>query len=281
MAKVLRLEWFRLRKRLATWVVYVTFLTLTAFLFGVSFYSRQPHHHGPYLGFPNAWEIVLTVGAPVASIFGAVLVALTVSSEFEWKTTRQNIIDGLSKQDWFLGKLALIPAVCVALYGTQVIFGTVWAYLDTYPPHRLFYYPAATYVTAALGVLLGMFWYSAVALLISVMVRSSGAAIGLTLIYQVFDNIVAGTLRGYHFDHIAAWLPFQVHNSLLQFNQYWPQPSPTLEDHWATGDLLLAGVLWATLFTVAARSIYQRPRPRSRSRANPRGRARLSPRAAA
>lgn len=80
-------------------------------------------------------------------------------------------------------------------------------------------------------------------LLISVLVRSSGPAIGLILVYQLFDNIVARTLIGFHLDGIAAWLPFQVHTSLLQFKQYWPRPSPTLDYHRATGSLLLAGIM--------------------------------------
>lgn len=123
------LEWFRLRKRLATWVIYMIFLTLTLFLFGAVFYSRHHGHlRGPYLGFPDAWETVLTGGAPIASLFGAVLVALTVSSEFEWRTSRQNVIDGLSRENWLFGKFLLIPAICVALYGTQIILGAAFAY---------------------------------------------------------------------------------------------------------------------------------------------------------
>lgn len=256
MRKLLWLEWFKLRGRLATWGVYITFLTLTIFLFGVSFYGAR--HRGPYWGFPNAWEDIFTEGAPIASLFGAVLVALTVSSEFEWRTSRQSVIDGLSRKDWLLGKLLLIPAVCVALYGTQIALGGALAFFDTHPPHRLFLYPASTYATAGLGVLLGMFWYSAAALLISVLVRSAGPAIGLTVIYQVFDNIIARTLRGYHLDGIAAWLPFQVHNSLLQFRQYWPHPAPTLEDHWATADLLMTGVGWVIAFAVATSWVHLR-----------------------
>lgn len=254
--KLLWLEWFKLRGRLATWGVYITFLTLTIFLFGVSFYSAR--HRGPYWGFPNAWEDIFTEGAPIASIFGAVLVALTVSSEFEWRTSRQSVIDGLSREEWLLGKLLLIPAICLALYATQIVLGGTLAFLNTHPSHRLFTYPGPTYATAGLGVLLGMFWYSAAALLISVLVRSAGPAIGLTLIYQIFDNIVARTLRGYHLDGIAAWLPFQVHNSLLEFKQYWPHPSPTLDYRWATPDLLMAGAGWAMVFLVTAGCVYLR-----------------------
>ncbi|MFZ0501470.1 MAG: hypothetical protein WAU49_15355 [Steroidobacteraceae bacterium] len=253
------LECFRLRKRLATWVLYLIFLTLTIFLVGALLYSgHHGHVRGPYSGFPGAWETVLTAGAPVASLFAAVLVALSVCSEFEWRTSRQNLIDGLSREHWLLGKVLLIPIICVALYGTQIILGTLWAYFETYPPHRLFLYPGSTYVMAGVGVLVGMFWYSLTALLISVLVRSSGPAIGLILVYQVFDNIVARTLRGFHLDGIAAWFPFQVHNSLLEFKQYWPQPSPTLDYHWATWNLLLAGVMWAIAFAVVARWVYLR-----------------------
>lgn len=257
--KALRLEWFKLRKRLATWVVYLIFLTLTAVLLGSLLYSgHHGHLRGAYVGFPDAWDTVLTAGAPIASLFGAVLVALSVCGEFEWRTSRQNIIDGLSRQDWLLGKLLVIPIICVALYGTQLVVGIVWAYFDTYPPHKLFLYPGSTYGMAGLGVLLGMLWYSFAGLLISVMVRSSGPAIGLILIYQVFDNIAARTLLGFHLDGIAAWFPFQVHTALLEFKQYWPQPSPTLDYHWATRNLLLVGIMWATAFALAARWVYLR-----------------------
>ena len=213
--QALWLEWLKLRKRLATWVVYLIFLTLTLIFFGALLYSR-PHGHvpGPYLGFPDAWEVVLTGGAPMASLFAAVLMALSVCGEFEWRTSRQNIIDGLSRRDWLLGKFLLIAMICAALYGTQIVVGTAWGYFDTHPPHKLLLYPWSTYVTAGLGVLLGMLWYSFTALLISVLVRNSGPAIGLILIYQLFDNIVARTLVGYHLDSIAAWFPFQVHISL-------------------------------------------------------------------
>ena len=258
MYKALWLEWFKLRRRLATWGVYIAFLTLTIFILGVPFYSARTHR-GEYWGFPEAWEAILTLGAPIASVFGAVLVALTVSSEFEWKTSRQNIIDGLSKDDWFFGKLWLIPGICLALYGTQIILGAVLAFLDTHPAHKaVVSYPLSTYVMTGVGVLLGMSCYSLIALLISLGVRSSGPAIGLTLIYQVFDHIAARTLRGFDLEGIAAWLPFQVNIALLEFNQYLPQPSQALEYHWSTLNLLSAGIMWAAAFGVASRSLYLR-----------------------
>jgi hypothetical protein len=103
-----------------------------------------------------------------------------------------------------------------------------------------------------------MLWYGAAGLLISIMVRSTGAAIGLTLIYQVFDSIVAHTLVGFRLDDVAKLFPFQVHRALLEFRQYWPNPSPTLDYHWVTPDLLVAGIVWTSAFAIAARWIYLR-----------------------
>ena len=192
----------------------------------------------------------------MASIFGAVLVALTVSSEFEWRTSRQSIMDGLTRGEWLLGKLLLLPAVAGALYGTQIALGTGLAFLDTHATHKALFYPTLTYLYAGIGVYIGMCCYAAIALLISLLVRSSGPAIGLTLIYQVFDNIVARTLHGFHRDGIAAWLPFQVQNSLLEFNQYLPHPPPSLDYHWNTLNLLFAGMGWAAALAVASRWVY-------------------------
>ncbi|MGH8142620.1 MAG: ABC transporter permease [Steroidobacteraceae bacterium] len=227
------------------------------FLFGVPFYGARGHG-GSYWGIPEAWRTVLAGGAPLASIFAAVLVALTVSSEFEWRTSRQNGIDGLSRNNWLFAKFLLLPAICLALYGTQIILGASLAFLDTHAAHKSIYYPASTYVTAGFGVWLAMCCYSLIALLISIWVRSPGPAIGLTIIYQVFDNIVARTLRGFHLDSIAAWLPFQVHSALLEFDQYLPRPSPALDYHWGTWNLLLAGMLWAAAFAIASRWVYLR-----------------------
>jgi ABC-type transport system involved in multi-copper enzyme maturation permease subunit len=152
-----------------------------------------------------------------------VLVALTVSSEFEWRTCRQNIIDGLSKNRWFGGKLLLILSICVVFYGTQVSLGATLAYLGT-TAGQAAYAPAMTYILAACGALIGMCSYCAAALLFSMWVRSSGPVIGITLLYLIFDGLAASGLP----QGVAALLPGQVQGALYRFGQYLPQPSSNL-----------------------------------------------------
>jgi ABC-2 type transport system permease protein len=113
-----RLELFKMLKRLAAWITYLCFCLLTALTFGGQFYAAQHSHGRGYFGFPNALPTILTAGTSIASIFGVVLIVLMVCNEFDWKTSRQNIIDGLSKPEWFAGKALLIPTVAVILYLT-------------------------------------------------------------------------------------------------------------------------------------------------------------------
>lgn len=255
MHKAFWLELFKLRKRPATWVAYLIFLTLTALQLGTYFYNtRAPG--GPYRGFPEAWPTILAGGAQIASLFGAVLAALAVSSEFEWRTSRQNVIDGLSRGNWFLGKLLLLPAIAVALYATQIVLGITLALLHTQPVHTSISHPAYAYLTAGFGVWLGLCIHTAVALLIAICVRSSGLVIGLIVVCQIFDAIAANALQSLHLGRIAAYLPFQVHGGLLSASQYLTDPSSTLTHPWSTGGLLLAGIGWLVVLAAASAWVY-------------------------
>jgi ABC-2 type transport system permease protein len=254
-----RLELFKMCQRLATWVALLCFSALTLLMFGSQFYGAR-HAHG-YFGFPDSLPALLTAGAPFASIFGVVLIVLMVCSEFDWKTSRQNIIDGLSKRQWFAGKVLLIPTIAVVLYLTQGAIGGTLAFIGTSSLNRHPFDPTATYALAACGVLLAMMCYASIALFIGLSVRSTGPTLAIALLYQVFDNIAAITLRGLRLGAIAEWLPFQVHSALLAYNQYQPYGSGArahANGHWSTGVLFMAGAAWVTVLLGASYRVYMK-----------------------
>ena len=245
------LEWFRLTKRLAAWGVFFAFLALQVAFYGGRYYNAR--RGGEYWGFPEALPDVLADRAAITtSLFVAVLVALTISGEFEWRTCRQNIIDGLSKNRWFGGKLLLVLSICVVFYGTQVSLGATLAYLGTTAGHAD-YLPAMTYLLAACGALIAMCIYCAAALLFSILVRSSGPVLAITLLYLLFDSLAASGLP----EGVAALLPGQVQGALLRFGQYLPQPSSSLTYDWSNSGLLLAGIGWVTAFVAASYWVYR------------------------
>src|SRR3970040_892326 len=100
--RLYKIELFKMVKRLAFWVTLIFFATLTAFFFGSEFYNSRQYTAGNwYFSFPSAWPMVLSEGSQMVGIFTAALAALLIASEFDWRTSRQNIIDGLSKGQWF------------------------------------------------------------------------------------------------------------------------------------------------------------------------------------
>jgi ABC-type transport system involved in multi-copper enzyme maturation permease subunit len=258
---VYRLELFKTRKRLATWVTYLCFLTLTTLIFGVQYYGARQSHGRAYFGYPDALPAVLTAGASVASTFCVVLIVLLVCNEFDWKTSRQNIIDGLTKRQWLTGKVLLMATIAVALYVSQLAVGGTLAFMGTSDLHRHPFDPTANYILAACGALLGILCYASIALLICVSVRSTGPALAIALIYQIFDNIAARILRGLRLADIADWLPYQIHGALMTYGQYQPYGSGArshLDSHWNTGVLFLAGMAWVAVLLGASFRIFTR-----------------------
>jgi ABC-2 type transport system permease protein len=255
-----RLELFKMRKRLAAWVTYLCFCLLTALTFGGQFFAVRHSPARGYFGFANAVPQILT-NTGLAGIIGIVLIVLMVCNEFDWRTSRQNIIDGLSKPQWFAGKALLLPTIVVILYLTLLAIGGAVAYFGTSASQPHGFDPAATYVLAACGALLAMACSGSIALLIALTVRSTGPALALALIYEVFDTIVATMLRRFHLQAIADWLPFQVHNALQVYAQYLPEGSGArshLESQWQTGMLFLVGAAWVAVLLCIAYRVYMK-----------------------
>jgi ABC-2 type transport system permease protein len=258
---VYRLELFKTRQRLATWVTYLCFMLFSTLIFGVQYYSARQSHGRAYFGYPDALPVVLTAGVSVASTFCVVLIVLLVCNEFDWRTSRQNIIDGLSKRQWLIGKVLLMATLAVALYLSQVAVGGTFAFMGTSDLHRHAFDPTTNYVLAACGALLAMLCYASIALLICVTVRSTGPTLAIALIYQIFDNIAARILRSQHLGNIADWLPYQIHNALTTYGQYQPYGSAArshLESHWNTGLLFLTAAAWIAGLVGASFRIFTR-----------------------
>ncbi|TAJ94552.1 MAG: hypothetical protein EPO31_10430 [Gammaproteobacteria bacterium] len=254
-----RMELFKLVKRLASWVTYLSYGVLIVMLYG-SFYYNALKSKFAYFGFPNAWQAILELSAPVVSTFSAVLIVQAVASEFDWRTSRQNIIDGMSKRQWFTAKLLLLPTVAVFFFGSELIYSGTLAWLGTDPEIENAFAITSTQLHAIIGVFIGVLCYSSIALLVSLSVRSTGPALGITLIYQVFENITTRTLRGFDLDRLADWFPFQVHLALLKYNQYLTAGAEAkrgLEHVWDTNLLFVAGFGWIAVFLTASWLVYR------------------------
>ena len=120
--------------------------------------------------------------------------------------------------------------------------------------------PAASYLLASSGVLLGTLCYASVVLLVCVTVRGAGPALGVALVYQVFDNLAAVILRSHRLGEIAAWLPLQIESALAAYGRYQPH-GPGAPNPFGPGQtqwLFLGASAWVAVLLFASYRIYMR-----------------------
>ena len=254
-----KLELFKMVKNLATWITFLAFLVIILFMFGTYYYNSITHQ-SVYFGFPDSWSRVLTDGAFLADVFSAVLISLLIASEFDWRTSRQNVIDGLSRGQWFISKLLLLPTIAIFFYGSELILAGTLAWLGTDPAIENAYAVSRVQVLCIAGVFTGVLCYASLALLIAVITRSTGPALGFTLIYQVFETLLTRTLRGFKLETLADCFPFQVHMALFQYDQFLPAGSAArskLEIAWDTPALFAACIGWITFFVLVSWLVYR------------------------
>ncbi len=73
-----------------------------------------------YFSFPQVWEYQAYSGSWLSFFFLGYLGVYLITSEIQYKTMRQNIISGMSRADFFKGKVYI--AVLISLYATLLFF---------------------------------------------------------------------------------------------------------------------------------------------------------------
>jgi hypothetical protein len=63
---------------------------------------------------------ILGTAAGLGSLFTGVLMILLFAPEFSWRTARQNVIDGLSKERFYAGKVILLARLVLILMATTL-----------------------------------------------------------------------------------------------------------------------------------------------------------------
>jgi len=280
-----KIELFKMFKRLAFWVAMISFPTLSLLPYGYMFYDDiTSTREYKFFSFPDAWRMVLSDGAELVCIFSAVLVSMLIASEFDWRTSRQNIIDGLSKRQWMSVKLMVVPTIVILGYSTRIIvlgalawlgtrtniehanellnvqFTGMPGYLITRPITENVYKVSNVQIFAFAGVILAGLLAGSLSLLVSLITRSAGPAMGIMAIYMPLEIAIFRTLNGLGWNTAANVLPFRVVSALCNYNQYMPSGSHArdqLEFNWHIHVLFTTGCGWVLVLVAAAWLVYR------------------------
>jgi ABC-type transport system involved in multi-copper enzyme maturation permease subunit len=147
--------------------------------------DRIPLYH-----FPDVWTNLIWC-AGLLKIILAVLVVISVTNEFTYRTVRQNIIDGMSRTEFLLSKvmtnilLSLISVVMIFVIGlfTGLIYSPIIS-IDRMMTD-LEFFPAY---------FLELFFFLSYALMLGVLVQRSGLTIILLLLSHMIEAIITSNV---------------------------------------------------------------------------------------
>lgn len=222
MLRLLYIEWLKVKNYRTFWLL-LAMLTVAIpsfcyIVFDVTDNSFPKMGGKSILGspfaFPEVWATITWFSSLVLFI-PAVLIITLATNEFVFKTHRQNVIDGWSRSQFIAVKI--IEILIIAVYVTLLVFitGLIFGSASAKNGESVDAFKNIRYI--------GFFFieaisYSMVALVISLLIKRAGLAMGIFFLYAiVLEQIIVQLLKKYVND-IGRFLPLEVTDRLI------PQP---------------------------------------------------------
>lgn len=200
----------------------------------------------PIFHFSEIWHN-LSYAYKMLNIFMGFILIISVTNEMEYRTMRQNVIDGLSRREWLYSKwylvLALATGATVLVFILGLVAGFVWN--NDVSLSDIFY---------NIG-FLGAYWIDVVLFLmiaatLSLLLRRAGLSIALLIFWMyILEPIVIGILRYNEYFFISNLFPVEASHRVVP----WVIPHIIMipGDDYIPYDALLIAFVWLVLAMTA------------------------------
>lgn len=162
---------------------------------------------GNPFGFPDVWQSVTYVSSFILFLPGFLMVIL-ITNEYNFRTHRQNIIDGLRRSEFALTKILL--AVVLSVLSTVLVF--IIAAVIGLISGSSFSFNGCIYI---LYFLLQALTYTLGGLLLGTLLKKSGLAIAIYLIYIGFIKNLIAFLADRYLGGIGSYTPVKSADELI------------------------------------------------------------------
>jgi ABC-type transport system involved in multi-copper enzyme maturation permease subunit len=202
--------------------------------------NRIPLYH-----FPDVWQNLVWISG-LFKIVLSIMVVISITNEYQYRTIRQNIIDGMSRWEFLLSKILtnvllslmsvtmifLIGLVTGMIYTPEIIFSDVFSDLEFFPAYFL-----------------EIFAFLSYALMLGILIQRSGLTIILLLLSSMIELIMKVNLPD-GADWLKQFFPMQSISNLvaLPFARYALQE---IQDYVAWSAIAIA-LVWTFLFNYFA-----------------------------
>lgn len=219
-ANLLKIELIKLRRRSAfSLAVSIFGGFVIVMLAGMAYATTQG---GMTIRLPGFWNEAHQFGRQLIPFFAWITVVNLVAAEYAWKTSRQNVIDGLSREQWFVAKALTVPFSALlfwALLWTLMLIGGI-AMAES--REQLM---TADQLRALLALLLVSLGFSAAGLLASFITRHTAGAIAVVIGWQALGEglVQLGLYRiNPEYMKYSQYLPFKNLDSLANLQRWVP-----------------------------------------------------------
>jgi len=222
MLHLLKVEWLKLKHYRTFWILAILYVISN---YGLSFIAYTIENDvrtdvsknslgkavvgSSQFAFPEVWGTVTYMSSFLLFI-PALLLIISVTNEFSYKTHRQNIVDGWSRRQFISVKLVLL--LIVSILSTIIVFLTA----------MIFGWQSGSALSFDKFEFIGYFFiqalsYCSVALIFALLLKRSGLAIGVYFLYiVVLENLLGGLLSKYS-ENAGHYLPLNTTDSLIPF----------------------------------------------------------------
>jgi len=219
-ATILTVEWFKTRRRLAFWAAMLAFFAMLFIGFGASYYFATRSGRASN---GTTWDTLVSAGSGFGLLILLVAIILLTGAERGWRTERQNIIDGLSRTQYFTGKLLLVIGLALLMWLGGILLATIFEMLNRALPGALAQ-PFITRTDLLLlgGLLLYFLVVGTIALLFGTVSASSGSGLALAFLFLFAQTPIMFIMaqQGGVWQSITPYLPTQVLSSLVTAAAY-------------------------------------------------------------
>jgi len=263
MLNLLKTEWLKIKKYPAFWwMLGIVALSYPGMNYAIYENGYKDQLNDKNMGmilqllpdpftFPDVWQTV----AFISSIFvflPSIVVIMFITNEYTFKTHRQNIIDGWSRNNFMISKLidvAIITVIVTVLYAvTALIIGTINS-----GTHHGNIWEGTKYI----GLFsLQLFSQLSIALLIALLVRKAFIALGVFLFYYFPLEPMLVQLAKKKANGIGEYLPLEISDRLIPYPRWFIRD----ENEWKTlvaqsnihiaYTIILLAITWGICFLI-------------------------------
>lgn len=215
MMHLLTIEWRKLRHYRTFWIatgLYAAFVVLTFVSFSSLMVGPFELFNREAFKFPLVWQNA-TFLARFFNLYLAIVAIFLVTNEYSYRTLRQNVIDGLSRNQVVASKALVIGVLVLA---AMLIMGATGMVLGLVNSKAVSTSNVLSRIDFLMAFGLHTWGLLSLAMLTGILLKRSGVAILVFLSYTIFGESIVRNLLG--FDWVR-YFPVRTFTTLNQYPQ--------------------------------------------------------------